>query len=175
LETVGYKVAAHGDGEELLRAFDPRCVGCLVLDLHLPDFKGTELVKRLRRIGCHQPCLITTDVCDADEAVELLLSGVIDLLVKPWRKERLVESVAKASRQHQRWNFVQMRLDRLSRRERQVLELVIAGLPTKQIARRLNISPRTVDVHRSNIGKKLEVSSFAALVQIITEHELTRI
>lgn len=175
LETVGYRVASSSCGEELLRTLDPRWVGCLVLDLHLPDFRGTELVRRLRRVGCRQPYLITADACDAEEAVELILSGAVDLLVKPWPEERLLASVARASLQHQRWNNVQTRLDRLSRRERQVLELVIAGLPTKQIARRLNISPRTVDVHRSNIGKKLEVSSFAELVQTITEHELTKI
>jgi FixJ family two-component response regulator len=175
LEAAGYKVVSGGSGEAILRVFDPRLVGCLVLDLQLPDMTGTELLAQLRRRGCRQPYLITADQCDASVAVDLLQSGAIDLLVRPLREQRLLESVAKASRLHQHWKAVQTRLDKLSGREREILELVVAGLPTKQIARRLSISPRTVDVHRSNIGKKLEVSSFAALVQTITEHEMTRL
>jgi len=175
LEGAGYKVVSCGSGEELLRAFDSRQVGCLVLDLVLPDMTGTELLARLRRQSCQQPFLITAGKCDASVAVDLLLSGAIDFLVKPLRRERLLKSVERASLLHQRWKIVQTRLDKLTVREREVLGHVIAGRPTKQIARRLQISPRTVDVHRSNIGKKLEVQSFAALVQTITEHELYRV
>ncbi len=175
LEAAGYRVVSCSSGEALLREFEPRSVGCLVLDLQLPDMSGTHLLGRLRRMGCQQHYLITADDCKASEAVDLLQSGAIDLLVKPWRKQRLLESVAKACRQHQRWNAVQTRLNKLSGREREILELIVAGLPTKQIARRLNISPRTVHVHRGNINKKLAVSSFATLVQTITMHEMTRV
>lgn len=169
LEGAGYITVLATSGEELLAIHDDSEEGCLLLDLQLPDISGMDLLAKLRSQGCRRPFIMLTGHGDVSTAVQSLHSGAIDYIEKPFARKRLLKRVAEAVACDRAKRSIRKRLDKLTARENQVLRCVVAGQSSKEIADVLTISPRTVDVHRSNLLQKMGFESIAQLV-----HEITR-
>jgi FixJ family two-component response regulator len=175
LRGAGLAVEAHASPDGLLQAPPPDLLGCFLLDLQLPGMSGLELLKRLCEKGCHQPFIVLSGRGDISMAVEAMRLGAIDFIEKPFSHQRLLDAVQKAvehdisaRRRRAEQLGLQQRLNTLTSREREVLECVVLGRLSKQIAHELMISPKTVEVHRSRIMKKLEVDSLAQLLHTMT-------
>lgn len=180
LEREGIQVEAYATPGDLLKAYDPKSRGCLVLDLSLPEMSGLELRDRLVEMGCRLPFIIITGCGEVPDATRAIKLGAVDFMEKPLDRDifldRVWQALDKDTRQRREradHDSVQNLLDELTPREREVLELVVAGKLTKQIARQFGISVKTIEVHRSNITRKMQVDSVAQLVRIVTEHRIS--
>jgi FixJ family two-component response regulator len=158
---------------------EPRWPGCFVLDQMVGDMSGLEVWRILYAKGCRQPFVYVLRQPDVTMAVEAMRQGAVDCLVRPLEHHALRRCVRQAlvrdadcRRHHDDHVEVLARVESLTPRERQVLELVAAGDLTKTIARRLNISPKTVEVYRSNILRKMRVSSAAELLHLTARYGL---
>ena len=147
--------------------------GCLLVDLHLPGMSGLELQRELARRGGGPPCVFVTGRGELAQAVQAMREGAVDFLVKPVGGEALLASVERALDQARHRSMAgspsseeAARLDRLTAREREVAELVAAGLPNKEVAHRLGISQRTVESHRARAMDKLGVRTLPELVRL---------
>ena len=179
LETAELNVEAYGSPDELLERYDPDQPGCLVLDLQLGKMTGLELWRRLQERGCRHPFIIISGQGDIGAAVQSMHDGAVDFLEKPFDRQLFLGRVRQAierdaNNRHRRVSDLetQSQIDSLTPREREVMGLVVDGKLTKQIARRLDISEKTVEVHRSHVTKKMHVQSVAQLVRLVTEHSL---
>ena len=172
LESQGFKVAAFASAEHFLRAWRPEFNGCLLLDVRMPGMSGLELHERLRAQYCTLPVIFITGHGDVPMAVAALKKGAVDFIEKPFNDIELLRLVSQClvkeeeSRSRRRQDAeVSRRLDQLTQREREVLELIIAGKLNKQIADVLGISIKTVEVHRARVMEKMAAQSLAELVQ----------
>jgi FixJ family two-component response regulator len=178
LRANGYRAEGFGTSEELLEVYDPDRPGCLLLDLELPNMSGLELIEHLRLRGCcHHPFIVISGHGEVAAAVTAMHSGAIDFLEKPFEHERLLDGVrqalerdSEARRRRLEAQSVGALVASLTQREREVMELVIAGKLTKQIAKDLGISPKTVEVHRSHLTRKMQVESVAQLVALMANY-----
>jgi two-component system, LuxR family, response regulator FixJ len=176
LTQENYRVEAYSSPAELLAAYEPSKPGCLILDLHLPGMNGLQLRDQLLERGCEHPFIIITGHGDVPEATRAMRMGAVDFIEKPLPREVLLDRVREAvkfdaqqRRARQQQQQFQERYQSLSHREQEVLELVMDGKLTKQIADQLGISVKTVEVHRSNLTRKMGVSSVVQLVRLCAE------
>jgi len=174
LVAEGFDVQAHRDPRQLLETCDPDHPGCFVLEFHPPEFDCLELRRALVEKGCTQPFLVTSGRIGLSHVVDAMREGAVDYLEKPLCGESFVKSVREAvrldaaqSQEREADRAVQRRIDTLTPREREVMELVVAGRLTKQIAGQLGVSTKTVEVHRSNVTKKMGTDSVAQLVRLV--------
>ena len=172
LTSVGLRVQGWADAQQFLRGFDRDAIGAVVLDVRMPGMGGLALLDALRASGADQPVILLTGHGTVEMCRRAFKSGAAEFLEKPVDDEALLEAVQAAVRTHSRSRerdsadrAARERFARLSEREREVLALVIEGLTAKQIARRLTLSPRTVETHRAHLSEKLEVESLAQLVR----------
>ena len=176
LETAGYQVQAFASGPEFLEAWDAgRAAGeaCLVSDIRMPRMSGLQLQDELSRRGSTLPLVFVTAHGDVPLAVEAMRKGATNFLEKPFGDDTLVEAIraALASARNRGDGAVNSAaLERLSPRERQVLDLVVASKPNKIIADILGISIKTVELHRSNMMNKLGVRSLPELMKVALGH-----
>jgi len=175
IETLGITVRSFGTGREFLDSCDPRCCGCVVLDVRMPGLSGLEVQARMADRGLDLPVIFITGHGDVPMAVEAMRGGAVDFLQKPFDNQALLARVQHALQQSrerraakQRHAVEEARLATLSRREREVLALLIDGRMNKRIAADLNISAKTVEDHRASIMKKTGARSLAELVQLAT-------
>lgn len=149
-----------------LRAAAGLSAGCIVTDVRMPEMNGIELMRRLRAMGVTLPVVVITGHGDVPLAVEAMKAGACDFLEKPFRDGDLLGAVQAAMRSPVAADTeMQGRLGRLSTRERQVLERLVAGHANKVIARDLGISDRTVEIYRAKVMTKMGAESFAELVR----------
>ncbi|MBS0347365.1 MAG: response regulator transcription factor [Proteobacteria bacterium] len=181
LESQGFKVEAFASAEDFLRAWRPEFNGCLLLDVRMPGMSGLELHERLRAQYCTLPIIFITGHGDVPMAVAALKKGAVDFIEKPFNDAELLRLVTQClakeqeSRARRRQDAeVARRLDQLTQREREVLELIIAGKLNKQIADVLGISIKTVEVHRARVMEKMAAQSLAELVQNVMAIEVNR-
>lgn len=175
LESVGWQVAGHASAEEFLKAFDGTLrPACLVLDVRMPLMSGLELQQVLHSRGVEVPIVFLTGHGDVAMAVQAMKLGASDFIEKPFKDQLLIDAVGRALRRDQEHDgetrerqAIRERLARLSPRELQVARLVAEGLPSKTISVRLDISERTVQVHRLHLMAKLEVHSVAELAKLV--------
>ncbi len=173
-ESVAIAVSTHASAQGFLDHYDPRRPGCLVLDVRMPGMGGLDLLDRLRERGIELPVIIITGHGDVPAAVRALKSGALDFIQKPFNPQVLLDRVQQAIEQDQairrraaaRSDAVR-RLSKLTAREHEVLELVLAGKANKVIAIDLAISERTVEFHRANIMKKMQARSLPELVNLV--------
>ena len=172
LESQGFKVAAFASAEDFLKAWRPEFNGCLLLDVRMPGMSGLELHERLRAQYSTLPIIFITGHGDVPMAVAALKKGAVDFIEKPFNDTELLRLVSQClvSEQEHRARRrqdaeVSRRLDQLTQREREVLDLIIAGKLNKQIADVLGISIKTVEVHRARVMEKMAAHSLAELVQ----------
>lgn len=175
LESVGWEVIAHDSAEAFLGAFDrERRPACLVLDIRMPLMSGLELQQLLRGRGIRLPIVFLTGHGDVGMAVQAMKFGACDFIEKPFKDQVLLDAVGRALRRDAEQRGAKRerealgeRLARLTPRELEVARLVAEGLPSKTISTRLDISERTVQVHRLHIMAKLEIHSVAELARLI--------
>lgn len=173
LESAGREVQAFDSGEEFLAAYRPERTGCLVLDLRLRGMTGLALQDELARRGIALPVIMMTGYAEVSAAVEALQRGAIDFIEKPIDDARLLERIetalaldAERRRRERLRRACAARIERLTRREREVMAMVVAGKANKVVAYELGISHKTVESHRASVMSKLEVQSFADLVRL---------
>lgn len=167
LESVDLPAEAHQHGESFLDSLDQHPgPACAVLDLRMPGLSGIELMEKLVARRPDIPIVFLSAHGDVPSAVRAMKLGAFDFLQKPFNPQQFLDCIhrarGKAVERHA--SFLKRRdydqsLSRLSAREREVMELMIDGGSSKEIGRRLGISPKTVDVHRANILRKLEVAN----------------
>ncbi len=179
LETVGQPYESYSSAIEFLDAYDASKGGCLVLDIRMPRMSGLELQEKLNEQGSLLPIIFITGHGDIQMAVEAMRRGALDFIRKPFREQDLLDRIneALAFDAGKRKNIAerQQLLDKvaaLSEREREVFHRVANGEMNKVIAQDLGISARTVEVHRSQVMKKLGARTLAQLVRIKIEAEL---
>ena len=172
LEGNNYKVATYDSADAFLRVISPVMVGCVVLDVRMPGMSGLELFEELGRRGCTLPVVFITGHGDVPMAVSALKKGAVDFIEKPFSEAdmlRLIEQCLMLERGNRDKRLQEAdtvrRLEHLTQREREVLDLIIIGKLNKQIADVLGISIKTVEVHRARVMEKMGVNSLAELVQ----------
>ena len=173
LTMSGFTVRVHESATGFLAVAPTIRNGCLVTDLRMPDMSGVELLRNLKSADLRIPSIVITGHGDVPMAVEAMKAGALDFIEKPFEDEHLIEAVKRAAVQLTETadalddtSTIQARLDELTDRERQVLSGVVAGLANKTIAYDLNISPRTVEVHRANVMAKMKAKSLPELVRM---------
>jgi FixJ family two-component response regulator len=174
LEANGFEVRCFESAEAFLATDALRePVGCLVLDVRMPGLSGLALQDEMLRRGSSMPVIVVTGHGDVPMAVDTMKKGAVDFLQKPFSDERLCalvrDSLARAADSHRLAldaRELEERMERLTTRERQVLERIVAGRLNKQIADDLGISIKTVEAHRANIMEKLLARSMAELMRI---------
>ena len=173
LEANGYRVKCYSGGEAFLETYDPEQVGVLIADVRMPGMSGLELQEALIERKAPLPIVFITGHGDVPMAVSTMKKGAVDFLEKPFNETDLRNIVAKMLEdavervsQARALQSQQAILGRLTAREQQVLERIVAGRLNKQIAGDLSISIKTVEAHRANIMEKLEVTTVADLMKI---------
>jgi FixJ family two-component response regulator len=146
--------------------------GCIVLDLQMDGMSGLELQAELLRREIFLPVIIVSGQAEVSSAVQAMKQQAFDLFEKPVDPHRLLSSIQRAiahdtvdSIRRSEAAGVRQNFDTLSPRERQVMEMVVSGFANKQIAARLDLSEKTIEVHRGNVMRKMKVDSLAALVR----------
>lgn len=174
LESVGLAVEAYASGDEFLAAYDPQRPGCLVLDVHLRHANGLDVQDELRRCGSTLPIIVLTGHGNVPTSVRALKAGAVDFLQKPVPPGLLLERIQaaiEADRQARaltdEQSLVMNRLAHLTPREREVMEHLVTGMTSKEIATAMNVSVRTVEGHRRIVLSKMDVSSAAQLVSTV--------
>jgi RNA polymerase sigma factor (sigma-70 family) len=175
--TAGLDVETFPSGEEFLAVYDPERPGCLVLDVRLHGGKsGLDVQDELRRRGSTLPIIVLTGFGDVPTSVRALQRGAVDFLQKPAAPRLLLERIRAAIDQDRRARAaeaaragVKKRLARLTPREREIVDLLVDGRTSKEIAEALGLSVRTVDGHRRQILLKMEVTSATQLLRDVFE------
>ena len=173
LGTAGLAVRTYDSAVAFLNALPGVQAGCIVTDIRMPEIDGLELQRRLNDMKLGLPVIVITGHGDVPLAVEAMKAGAVDFIEKPFDDEALLAAVrtaldrqARDERRESELAEIRTRLESLSARERQVLEGLVAGLPNKTIAYDLDISPRTVEVHRANVMTKMQAGSLSELVRM---------
>jgi RNA polymerase sigma factor (sigma-70 family) len=172
-QSAGLEAEAFASAGEFLVRESCTQPSCLVLDVRMPQVTGPELQRELKAAGNNIPVIFLTGHVDVPTTARVMKGGAMDVLTKPVNDEDLLQAargaverdrVARVERQEVA--SLRQRLDQLTRREREVLSLVIAGLLNKQIAGQLGTTQRTVKVHRGRVMRKMQVASVAELVRV---------
>jgi len=173
LKTSGYKVSSFASGVELLREAKDLQPGCILLDVRMPDMDGLQVQRALQERGIGFPVIVMTGHGDVGVAVQAMKAGAVDFIEKPFEKAVLLSALEEGfsrleqtGRSRARAEEARVRLQALTPRERDVLEGLVRGHPNKTIAYDLDISPRTVEIHRANLMSKLGVASLSEALRI---------
>ena len=174
LKSVGLESLLFGSAREFLDGYKPTQPGCLLLDIRMPGMSGLELQQQLNLRGAVIPVIFMTGHGDIPMAVEAMQHGAFDFLQKPFRDQDLLDRIQKAIvkdgelrkslGEHTR---IREHLDALTPREREVLDLLVKGKQNKAVAQELDVSPRTVEIHRARVMEKMGVQSIAELVHLM--------
>ncbi len=175
VDSVGLKAEIFASAQEFLAAYDPLRAGCLVLDIRMPGMSGLELQEKLGERQAVLPIIFITGHGDIPMAVKAMRRGAVDFIQKPFRDQDLLDRINSALAQGvgrredmQEQRAIEERIHSLTRRERQVMEMVVEGKANKVIAIDLGLSQRTVEVHRANVMEKMRAKTLADLVRMVS-------
>jgi FixJ family two-component response regulator len=178
MKSVGLPATTFASAQEFLAAYHATQGGCVVLDIRMPGMSGLELQQELNQRGAVIPVIFITGHGDVPMAVEAMRHGAFDFLQKPFRDQDLIDRVQQALlrdretrdglKEHGR---IRAHLASLTARERQVLDLLIAGKANKAMAHELSLSQRTVEIHRAHVMEKMAARSIAQLVRMVLDVE----
>lgn len=184
LESAGYRVLSYSTGERFLAAFRLDHAACLVLDVRLSGITGLELQQELNRRGVSLPIIFITGHGDVPMAVDAVKNGAFHFLEKPFNDTEMLRLIEDAATQRSptaasdaQRRCAAARLETLTQREREVMDLVVQGRKNREIAEVLGISVKTVEAHRARAMEKMDVKSVAELVQATLsgqDHSLSR-
>jgi FixJ family two-component response regulator len=173
LESVGLDNEIFESADDFLQKVSDDRSGCLVLDIRMPGKSGLELQEILAARGNSMPVIFVTGHGDIPMAVEAMRNGAVDFIQKPFRDQELLDRIGAALRTDEsrralieETTKIKARIERLTKREHEVLDLVVTGKPNKIIAYELNVSQRTVEIHRARVMEKMEAQSLADLVRM---------
>ncbi len=174
--SAGYRVETFASAEEFLSRRAGSEPGCLVADVRMPGLSGLDMQERMNASGSSLPVIFITGYGEVPAAVRAMKNGATDFLQKPFSDSMLLDRIrdavarAEATRDADRETArIRDRLAGLTDREREILELVIDGQSTKQIAATLKRAEKTVEFHRTNIMRKLDAPNVAALVRLVMQ------
>jgi FixJ family two-component response regulator len=173
LSVRGYRTSTFASAEDFLAALRPDWKGCLIADIRLPGMDGLQLQRELARRGVALPVVIVTAHGDVGSARAAFKADAVDFLEKPFDEDGPVAAVEAALRRQRdraslpgRDEESARRVASLTEREREVMALLVEGLHNVEVARRLGISPRTVEVHKARVMAKLEARNLAELIRV---------
>lgn len=176
LENNGFKVSCHENAERFLQALtstDPSTIACALLDIRLPGMSGIELQDKLLEEGYFFPIAVITGYGEVKLAVQAIKQGAIDFLEKPFKEDQICSLVGKMltrsyinQQQNLKVQAAQSKLKTLTKREKEVLNCLIAGCTNRQVGENLKISLKTVEAHRANVMDKLGVNRAATLLKL---------
>ena len=176
VSTINYKARTYESANDFLNHYEDDGIGCLILDLRLPGISGLELQQQLASNNIDLPVIMISGFGDISTAVKAMKAGVLDFLEKPFKGQDLLDRIHNAVNKHKAdrarssdQNKTLERIHSLTRREKEVMDLVVKGMLNKDIARDLGISIKTVEVHRANVMDKMKVHSVADLVRLNLE------
>jgi two-component system response regulator FixJ len=171
LRAAQIEVKTYDSAVTFLR--NPPAGGCVVTDVRMPEVSGIDMLQRLRELGLTLPVIVITGHGDVPLAVEAMKAGAVDFIEKPFDDEVLLSAIraaltrrARESARDARSLEIHDRIKRLSEREREVLDRLVAGKANKVIAFELGISPRTVEVYRANLMTKMQAKSLSELIRM---------
>lgn len=175
LKSVDIRIEAYATADEFLAGYDPEQPGCLLLDVRMPGMSGLELQKRLNAEKTALPIIMVSGHGDIRMALDAVRAGATDFLEKPLREHTLLERIRTAIERNTELRCqqaevaaIETRLKDLSAREREVLDLVVAGKSNKVIAMALGLSHKTVESHRTSIMRKTEAQTVVDLVRMVS-------
>ncbi len=173
IESVQLKVQCFATAQDFLDGYQNQQTGCVVLDVRMPGISGLDLQEMLRQQRFVLPVIIITGHADVPMAVRAFQSGAFDFIEKPFNDQHLIDRIQQAiekSRSQkvniQRRQEARDRLQKLSTREAEVLDCIVAGYSNKKMARELDISVKTIETHRANLMAKMKAGSVSELVRI---------
>lgn len=174
LKSVGLKVESAASAQDFLKSYNPARAGCLVLDIRMPGMSGLELQEKLKQMESMLPIIFITGHGDVPMAVKAIKAGAADFVQKPFRDQELIDRIREvleedASARVEKLQKAEIlkRIDSLTEREREVMEQVVDGKANKVVAIDLNVSQRTVEIHRANVMDKMKARSLAQLVRLV--------
>lgn len=177
--SAGYQTKSYESGETFLADYNPDLPGCLILDLCMTGMTGLELQEEMKKREIRIPHILISGYAEVPKVVQAVKTGAVDFLEKPFLDDQLLKCVRLAIEQDLRnrhqsveQSGIRSRVKSLSPRESQVLNLLITGKRTKEIASKLEISPKTVDIHRANVLKKTEAGNVVELLRMIHKLEV---
>lgn len=180
MRSVGLCAECFASAQDYLEQFDASRPGCLVLDVRMPKMSGLELQQQLLQQPIHPPIIIITGHGDIQMAVRAVQAGAADFIEKPFRDQLLLDAIHRAITRDaeqrgvaSRRSEIEQRLQRLTPREREVLERVMQGARNKVIAFDLNISQSTVEAHRSKVMEKMQAKTLSDLMRMVLSLEPT--
>jgi two-component system response regulator FixJ len=172
LKSDGLKAKGFQSAHDFLATFDPEARGCVITDLRMPSMDGVELIKALKGLGCILPVIVITGHADVSRAVDAMKAGASDFIEKPYESEQILRAVRASLEDNDaavdagaRRTRILRRMESLTARERQVLDLIMEGASNKVIAANLEISPRTVEIYRANVMSKMRADSLSDLIR----------
>lgn len=176
LEQANLRVSCFASAEEFLAEFPDVPATCAVVDLMMPGMSGLDLQEEMEQRGIAMPLIFLTGHGDIPTSVKAIKAGAVDFLTKPVKRAALMDAIELARQEGERMreharrsHTAQERVAALTARERDVMDLAIGGLANKEIARRLNISHRTVEIHKARILRKTGIRSVVELARIVAD------
>ena len=173
LKSVDLQHEVFTSADEFLEKHSGNNNGCLVLDIRMPGLSGLELQQKLIEMGSSLPIIFISGHGDIPMAVEAMQKGAFDFIQKPFRDQELLDRISEAlntarmrEAEREQKLDVQDRIDTLTKREHEVLDLVVTGKPNKIIAHELGVSQRTIEIHRARVMEKMRAKSLAELVRM---------
>jgi two-component system response regulator FixJ len=174
LRSVGLRHESYSSASDFLETYDPARPGCLVLDVRMPGMSGLELQEELQKRHSTLPIIFLTAHGDVPMAVAAVKAGAVDFVQKPFRDQDLIDKIHHAINQDSRIREkladrqkILSRIDSLTPREREVMDMVVDGKANKVIAIDLGLSQRTVEIHRARVMRKMNADSVSQLVQMV--------
>jgi FixJ family two-component response regulator len=174
MKSVGLRAESFASAQAFLDVYNAQRAGCLVLDIRMPGMSGLELQDKLKQLGSILPIIFITGHGDVPMAVKAIKAGAADFVQKPFRDQELIDRIrevleedAEVRADKLQRNEILRRMGTLTEREREVMEQVVDGKANKVVAIDLNVSQRTVEIHRANVMEKMKARSLAQLVRLV--------